>query len=81
MKRAKDWARSTVEVVCQYTGEDEILKLAAKVLETSVEELIRASGIRRYITMDLLYRHGGIENREIGEVFGVDYSTVSQVTH
>ncbi len=27
--------------------------------------------------MELLYRHGGMNNREIGEMLGVDYSTVS----
>jgi len=27
--------------------------------------------------MELFYRHGGINGREIGEVIGVDYSTVS----
>jgi DNA-binding CsgD family transcriptional regulator len=25
----------------------------------------------------MLYRHGGMNNREIGEMLGVDYSTVS----
>jgi len=27
--------------------------------------------------LELLYRHGGMNNREIGEMLGVDYSTVS----
>ncbi len=28
--------------------------------------------------MDLLYRVGGLKGSEIGKIFGVDYSTVSQ---
>jgi transposase len=27
--------------------------------------------------MEMLYRYGGMNNREIGEMLGVDYSTVS----
>ena len=52
--------------------------MAADVLGISTKELLKTSGAVRYIIMDLLYRIGGLKNREIGEVFGVDYSTVSQ---
>jgi DNA-binding MarR family transcriptional regulator len=31
----------------------------------------------RQIAMDLLYRAGGLSGTEIGEMMGVDYSTVS----
>ncbi len=27
--------------------------------------------------MDMLYRHGGMNQREIGELMGIDYSAVS----
>ncbi len=27
--------------------------------------------------MELFYRHGGLNNREIGELLGIDYSAVS----
>lgn len=37
-----------------------------------------ATGLERYIIMDLLYRFGGLKNKQIGEFFCVDYSTVSQ---
>ncbi len=30
------------------------------------------------MAMDLLYRFGGMKNKEIGELMGIDYSTVSQ---
>ena len=28
--------------------------------------------------MDLLYRHGGMKGEEIGKIFGVGYTSVSQ---
>ena len=28
--------------------------------------------------MDMLYRFGGLTNRKIGQLMGIDYSTVSQ---
>ena len=35
-------------------------------------------GATRAMAMELLYRMGGIKGAEIGEMMGVDYSTVSQ---
>ena len=34
-------------------------------------------GIARGSAMELLYRHGGLSQREIGELIGIDYSSVS----
>ncbi len=34
-------------------------------------------GIARGLAMELLYRHGGLSQREIGELTGIDYSSVS----
>jgi hypothetical protein len=34
-------------------------------------------GIARGLAMELLYRHGGLSQREIGELMGIDYSSVS----
>ncbi len=34
-------------------------------------------GFGRSLLMELLYRHGGLNNREIGELLGIDYSAVS----
>jgi hypothetical protein len=43
------------------------------------EEIIRRGykGVGRGILMDMLYRHGGMNQREIGEMLRVDYSAVS----
>ena len=34
-------------------------------------------GNARGLAMELLYRHGGLSQREIGELMGIDYSSVS----
>ncbi len=34
-------------------------------------------GIARGLAMELLYRHCGLSQREIGELIGIDYSSVS----
>jgi len=39
----------------------------------------RFRGVARGMAMELLYRHGGLTQREIGDLIGVDYSTVSVV--
>ena len=43
----------------------------------SFDEIKKERGIIRQIAMDLLYRVGGLSGTEIGEMMGVDYSTVS----
>jgi chromosomal replication initiation ATPase DnaA len=37
----------------------------------------RYGGIARGLLMELLYRYGGMNQREIGELMGIDYSAVS----
>ncbi|NUO08894.1 MAG: hypothetical protein HUU08_09505 [Candidatus Brocadia sp.] len=44
----------------------------------SFDEIKREWGILRQIAMDLLYRVGRLSGTEIGEMMGIDYSTVSQ---
>ena len=43
-----------------------------------LEEIKREKGNIRQIVMDILYRIGGLKGVDIGELIGVDYSTVSQ---
>ena len=42
------------------------------------EQLLFEVGPMRQMTMDLLYRVGGMTNPEIGRLMSVDYSTISQ---
>jgi chromosomal replication initiation ATPase DnaA len=43
-----------------------------------MEEVKHKRNPLRSVLMDLLYRVGGLTGVEIGKIFGVDYSTVSQ---
>jgi chromosomal replication initiation ATPase DnaA len=56
-----------------------VLAAIMKRLSVTNEEIMeRQSGsLARSIAMELLYRHAGMNQREIGEMMGVDYSTVS----
>ncbi len=61
-----------------YKKEDVIIKAIEKETGKLIGIIKAERGTLRQLTMDLLYRLGGLNNREIGEMFGVDYSTVSQ---
>jgi len=43
-----------------------------------LEALADAKGVTRQIIMSILYTHAGLNNRQIGNMFNIDYSTVSQ---
>jgi len=44
----------------------------------NLESKADATGVNRQIIMTMLYTHAGLNNRKIGNLFDVDYSTVSQ---
>ena len=43
-----------------------------------IERALQSTGTSRQIVMTTLYQYAGLNNREIGNLLGVDYSTVSQ---
>ena len=61
----------------KYTAKEEIINALCKETHKSFDEIKKERGIIRQIAMDLLYRVGGLSGTEIGEMMGVDYSTVS----
>ncbi|MCE7911198.1 MAG: hypothetical protein DCC43_03625 [Candidatus Brocadia sp.] len=61
----------------KYTAKEEIIAALCKETKKSFDEIKKERGIIRQIAMDLLYRVGGLSGSEIGEMLGVDYSTVS----
>ena len=61
----------------KYTAKEEIIDALCKETKKSFDEIKKERGIIRQIAMDLLYRVGGLSGTEIGEMMGVDYSTVS----
>ena len=61
----------------KYRTRKSIINAIQKETGSSIEAIKKKRGTLRQIVMDLLYRLGGLKGREIGEMFGVDYSTVS----
>jgi len=58
---------------------ERIIGEMCKAFRVEREELLRKGykGVGRGILMEMLYRNGGMNQREIGELLGVDYSAVS----
>lgn len=58
---------------------ERVLLTVMKRFRTKREEILKSRhrGPARSIAMELLYRYAGMNQREIGELMGVDYSTVS----
>lgn len=62
----------------RYQQKEVILALIEKETGKGLEALKKEKGDLRRLAMDLLYRHGGLKGAEIGAIFGLDYSVVSQ---
>jgi REP element-mobilizing transposase RayT len=62
----------------RYNSKDKIIKIICEYADKSFDEIKKERGIIRQIAMDMLYRLGGLRGIEIGEMMGIDYSTVSQ---
>ena len=58
---------------------ERIIGVVCKEMGVRREEVMRRGygGVARGLLMEFLYRYGGMNQREIGEVMGVDYSAVS----
>jgi putative transposase len=58
---------------------ERIIRETCEVFKVKRDELLRKGykGVARGILIEMLYRHGGMNQREIGELMGVDYSAVS----
>jgi REP element-mobilizing transposase RayT len=62
----------------KYRAEEDIIAIFLKETGNSLEEVKHKKNPLRPVLMDLLYRVGGLTGVEIGNIFDVDYSTVSQ---
>jgi REP element-mobilizing transposase RayT/DNA-binding transcriptional ArsR family regulator len=64
--------------ILRYRSRDEILKVISD--ETGKQDggILKRKGALRQMAMELLYKYGGLKGGEIGEIMGLDYSTVSQ---
>ena len=73
----RDRERPAVGRITSYVSVDEIVSVISEITTKSKEEILNRSGDTRQLTMEMLYRFGGLKNREIGSLMGIDYSTVS----
>jgi putative transposase len=62
----------------RYKAVEEVLEILSQETGKTIEEVRVKRHPLRPVFMDLLYRAGGLTGIEIGKIFGVDYSTVSQ---
>ena len=77
LKKKPDRECPTLGKLQKYRAGEDILKAIEKETGSSIVTIKEERGIIRQIAMDLLYRLGGLKGREIGNMFDIDYSTVS----
>lgn len=58
---------------------ERIIRTISKEMGVGKERILgkRNRGVGRSLVMEMLYRYGGMNQREIGDLLGVDYSSVS----
>lgn len=78
IKGKKDRESPAHRELKRYKAEEEIMKVIERETGIRFKEIAKSRGVIRQIAMDILYRIGGLKGNEIGEIFKVDYSTVSQ---
>ncbi len=78
IKGRKDRESPGHRALQRYHSAEDILGAIEVETGMGLEEVKRGKGGLRRIAMDLLYRAGGLRGPEIGRIFGIDYSSVSQ---
>jgi putative transposase len=73
---ATDREKPAVGKIHQYLSMEAVVAVVEKA--AGIELALRSTGTSRQIVMTALYQYAGLNNREIGNLLGVDYSTVSQ---
>jgi hypothetical protein len=58
---------------------EKIIRVICEFFKVEKEEVLRKGykGVARGVLMEMLYRYGGMNQREIGGLMGIDYSAVS----
>jgi putative transposase len=74
----QDRERPSVGKIHRHATKEEILKILESSLNAPAAEIFSSRGQKRQIAMDILYRYGGFTNKAIGEMMGLDYSSISQ---
>ena len=75
MKREKEIP--SVKKIHSYCTKDKVIEIVCREIGKAWEQIKSTPDSHRQILMEMLYRYTGLNNREIGELIGLDYSTVS----
>ncbi len=78
LKGKKDRELPAIEKINTFQAKDVILAAITKETGKSIETISNEKGQLRQITMEMLYRFGGIKGNQIAKIFGVGYTSVSQ---
>ncbi|MEE9165157.1 MAG: hypothetical protein V3U15_02725, partial [Nitrospinota bacterium] len=76
-EKERDRERPPLLKIQKYMAKEAIIEAVEKEVGESIDWIKKERGTLRQITIDLLYRVGGLNGRAIADIFGVDYSTVS----
>lgn len=63
--------------ISSYCSEDKVIEIVCKGIGKDLDYIKIHQGTNRQILMEMLYCHAGLKGCEIGELLGLDYSTVS----
>jgi len=77
-REGDDRERPPLKEILKYTSKDAILQVISDETGKGVKEILSEKGVLRQMAMELLYKYGGLKGVDIGEMMGLDYSTVSQ---
>jgi chromosomal replication initiation ATPase DnaA len=75
MKREKEIP--SVKKIHSYCTKDKVIEITCREIGKTWEQIKSTPSSHRQILMEMLYRYTGLNNREIGELMALDYSTVS----
>ena len=75
LEQEMDRERPDIGRINRYLSLEAVLDVIEK--ETGIKDVLQSTGTTRQIAMTALYKYAGLNNREIGDIMGVDYSTVS----
>ena len=78
LETGKDRERPAVGEIHRHRSKEEIIKAIQRETGKDIAVIKAEKGDLRRIVMELLYRAGGLKGPQIGQLFDVDYATVSQ---
>jgi len=75
---AQDRERPSVKGIHRHSSTDAVFRMIEQETSKGLEALRTEKGELRQLAMEFLYREGGLTGPEIGSLFNIDYSSVSQ---